>query len=105
MLTINLDQIANVIVMARDFDRSDAELHALIQRLDPDEQSELTAVFWIGRGSFDAEDLADAIATAREEATIPTDMYLTGSPHLADHLEAGLEALGINPEDLEDSAL
>lgn len=105
MLTINLDKIANVIVMARDIARSDDELHALIQRLDPDEQAELTAVFWIGRGSFDVSDLAEAIATATQEASVPTDIYLTGSPHLADHLESGLAALGISPDDLEESVI
>ena len=32
----------------------------------------------------------------------PTAEYLKGSPHLADHLEAGLEALGIDSSDEED---
>ena len=30
------------------------------------------------------------------EASTPTADYLKGSPHLADHLESGLEALGID---------
>jgi hypothetical protein len=31
--------------------------------------------------------------------------YLKGVDHLAEHLEAGLEAMGISPRDAEDSAI
>lgn len=105
MLNINLDKIARTIVLARDTARSDDALHGLISRLDPDEQAELVAIFWIGRGSFEPEDLKEAIATASAEATVPTEDYLTGSPHLADHLEAGLTALGYDPDDLEEAVM
>ena len=57
---------------------------------------------WVGRDSFAAEDLAEAIATAREEATTPTADYLLGTPHLSDHLENGLDELGISVIDDED---
>lgn len=60
---------------------------------------------WIGRGSFEAEDFAEALATARAEATTPTADYLIGTPHLSDHLEAGLEALGVDPSEAEDDLL
>ena len=46
--------------------------------------------------------MAEAIETATHEATTPTADYLKGSPHLADHLEAGMEALGIDASDAED---
>ncbi len=94
MLPITADKIAEVIILARELDRAENEFDAFIERLNEDEQAGLVAVFWIGRGSFEAEDIDEAIDTATREATVPTAEYLKGSPHLSDHLEAGLEALG-----------
>lgn len=102
MLPIAADKIAEVIILARELDRAENELDAFIERLNEDEQAGLVAVFWVGRGSFEAEDLAEAIDTATREATVPTAEYLKGSPHLADHLEAGMEALGVNANAAED---
>ncbi|MDO5605199.1 MAG: DUF3775 domain-containing protein [Paracoccus sp. (in: a-proteobacteria)] len=117
MRDISADKIAHVIIRAREYDsgvdawahnghrRGDgvrSELHEFIAALNEDEQAALTAVMWIGRDSFDAEDLDEAIATARAEKTTPTEDYLMGEPRLADFLEAGLDALGISPEDAED---
>ena len=57
---------------------------------------------WIGRDTFDPEELAEAIQTAKAERRAPTGDYLMGEPQLADYLEAGMEALGIPPEAAED---
>lgn len=103
MIEINVDKVAQVIVLAREINRAEAELDAFIERLDPDEQADLVAIFWVGRGSYEASDIDEAIQTARAEASTPTGDYLKGSPHLADHLEAGLDALGIDPGDLEEA--
>ena len=43
-----------------------------------------------------ADQLAEAFRTALLQADTPTANYLKRSPHLADHLESGLEALGID---------
>lgn len=102
MLDISTYKIAQVVLMARELDRAEGELRAFIDRLSEEEQFSLVAVMWIGRDSFDAEDLAEALATAREEATTPTADYLLGTPHLSDHLENGLDALGISVVDTED---
>lgn len=102
MLDISTYKIAQVILMARELERAEGELRAFIDRLSEDEQASLVAVMWIGRDSFAAEDLDEAIATAREEATTPTADYLLGTPHLSDHLENGLDALGISVVDDED---
>ncbi|NKX71551.1 DUF3775 domain-containing protein, partial [Rhodobacteraceae bacterium R_SAG1] len=59
----------------------------------------------IGRDSFDASDLQEAIATARQEATTPTADYLIGTPHLADNLEAGMEALGMDVQGAEEDVI
>ena len=102
MLPIAADKIAEVIILARELDRAENEFDGFVDQLTDDEKLGLVAVFWIGRGSFEPEDMQEAIETAAREATTPTADYLKGSPHLADHLEAGLEALGGNATDAED---
>ncbi|MFV0409722.1 MAG: DUF3775 domain-containing protein [Paracoccus sp. (in: a-proteobacteria)] len=117
MRDISADKIAYIIIRAREYDSGvdawadngfrkgngvQTELHEFIAGLNDDEQAALTALMWIGRGSFDAEDLDEAIATARAEKTSPTEDYLMGEPQLADYLEAGMDALGMSPEDAED---
>lgn len=101
-MDITTDKVAEIIILAREARRGERELDAFIERLSEEEQAELVAIFWIGRGSFDAEDWEEALATAQSEATTPTADYLKGSPHLADHLKAGLEALGIDSSAAED---
>ncbi|SIT87697.1 Protein of unknown function [Yoonia rosea] len=102
MLPITADKIAEVIILARELDRAENEFDGFVDQLNDDEKTGLVAVFWIGRGSFEAEELAEALATAAREATTPTASYLKGSPHLADHLEAGMAALGMDPSEAED---
>ena len=117
MLQISPEKIAHIIIRAREYDSGvnpwahqgsrpqhgvGTELHEFIAGLNEDEQASLVAVLWIGRDSFDADELEEAIRTARAERTTPTEDYLMGEPLLADLLEAGLDALGISPEDAED---
>ena len=54
------------------------------------------------RAVRDGDEWDEALRTAVEEATSPTVDYLAGSPHLADHLENGLDALNIAARDEED---
>ncbi|MEM9318600.1 MAG: DUF3775 domain-containing protein [Pseudomonadota bacterium] len=96
MLAVSTHKVAQVILMGHELPRAELELRGLIKALNEDEAAELVAVMWIGRGAFEAEELAEAAATARAEATVPTADYLLGSPHFADHLESGLEALGVD---------
>lgn len=103
MLPITTDKLAEVIILARELDRARGEFYGFVDQLTDDEKYALVAVFWIGRGSFDADDLPEALRTAEQEATIPTAEYLIGSPHLADHLEAGMEALGLDATGAEDA--
>jgi hypothetical protein len=102
MLDISTDKVAEVIILARELNRAEPEFDAFIENLNDDEKVALVALFWIGRGSFEPEDLQEALETAAAEATTPTSEYLKGSPHLADHLENGLDALGISALDAED---
>jgi hypothetical protein len=80
-------------------------LHAFIDALNDDEKAHLTAIAWVGRGAFEPEDYATAVETAYTEATVPTDQYLMGMPHLAENLEAGLEAMGIDVTEVESDFL
>ncbi|MDJ0821777.1 MAG: DUF3775 domain-containing protein [Paracoccaceae bacterium] len=98
-------QVAAVIVMARELERAEPELRGLIARMSEEAQAELVAVMWVGRGAFEAEEYAEAVATAMAEATTPTEDYLIGTPHLSDNLEAGLEALGYDVADEEGEVL
>ncbi len=105
MLEISVDKIAQVILYAREIDRAEREFRGFIEALNDDEKASLVAVAWIGREVYTAEDLALAKKTAMEEATVPTEEYLLGMPHLADNLEAGLEALGYSVADVEGDLL
>ena len=103
MLDISNRKVAQVILMARELGRAEGELRAFLDRLNEDELVSLVAIMWIGRDSFDADEVEEAVATARAEATVPTTDYLIGTPHLSDHLENGLDALGYSVTDDEDA--
>ncbi|MGB1387425.1 MAG: DUF3775 domain-containing protein [Paracoccaceae bacterium] len=104
-MNISESAIAQVALMDRELDRAEPELRAFIDRLSEDEQAELVGIMWVGRGSFEAEEIAQAIGTAQAEATTPCADYLIGTPHLSDHLENGLEALGYSLTDDEDDLM
>jgi hypothetical protein len=96
MIEIATDTVVQVIFLAREGGPGAAELAAFIDGLNDDEKAHLTALAWVGRGAFEAEDYAAAVDTAFAEATVPTSVYLSGMPHLAENLEAGLDAMGID---------
>lgn len=130
MLEIAPEKVAHVIIKAREWDakvgnwtdpgtasdseddpaavledsKSDptrGELAGFIRALNDDEQASLVALAWIGRGTFEAEELDEAMDTARHERVNSTARYLMGMPLLADYLEEGLEKLGISADDAE----
>ncbi len=102
-MDIAADKVAEIIILARDLDTRHDEFDAFIEALNADEQAALVALMWVGRGTFEPEDYAEAVQTAIAEATTPTAEYLKGSLHLAEHLENGLELMGIDPAEAEDS--
>ena len=133
-LEIAPEKIAHVIIKAREFDvkvgawdespeDGDAEedpasvlesfsddtvfqeVASFIEALNDDEQAGLVAVTWIGRGTFEVDELEEAITTARDEAVNKTSVYLLGIPLLADYLEEGLEKLGYSVDDVESDVL
>ena len=108
-MDIGADQVGEVILLAREmveqFTGAEEQFDGLLEAMNEDELADLVALVWVGRGDFEAEEFEDARRTAMEQATIPTNEYLKGVDHLAEHLESGLEAMGISPTDAEDSAI
>ncbi|GHC12193.1 uncharacterized protein DUF3775 [Gemmobacter caeni] len=105
MIEISPAKVVHVIYQSREGDMGDRELHAFIRALNEDEQAHLVAIAWVGRGVYEAGDYAEALATAYRERAVPTDKYLMGMPHLAENLEAGLEAMGIDVSAEEEAFL
>lgn len=105
MLEISTYKVAQVILMARELDRAEGELRAFIENLNEEEAVSLVALMWIGRGTYEPDELQEAIRTAREEADHPAADYLLGSPHLSDHLESGLDAFGLSASEDEDELI
>ena len=133
MLEIAPEKVAHIIIKAREYDtKVDAvipddgsgsdgepedvleslpddatrpELVAFINALNEDEQANLVALTWVGRGTFEADELDEAVETARQEKVNSTAEYLLGIPLLADYLEDGLEKLGFAVEDIESDIL
>lgn len=105
MLELNPQKVVQVIFLAREGHVGAAELHAFITDLNDDEKAQLTALAWVGRGAFEPEDFDEAVATATSEATTPTADYLMGMPHLAENLESGLDALGVDVSGEEEDFL
>ena len=81
------------------------EIAGFIDALNDDEQAHLVALAWVGRGTFEPDEFAEAVETATSERTNSTAHYLLGQPLLADYLEEGLEKLGYSVEDIESDVL
>lgn len=128
MLDVNPDIVCGIIVKAREFhakeevalrdeptdgagdwaremlaDHADdmtlQEVRELIDGLEPDQQMNLVALMWLGRGDYDADEWEDAVEQARELWTPETAEYLMARPLVADHLQEGLVSLGYRCED------
>ena len=127
-LTISSETVFFIIVKAREFDEQVAptdpdsgsnptddreidvleeaadnpvvqELQAAFERLNIDEQLDLLALTWLGRGEFGT--FADARKEAEGLEEVHAGRYLIGTPLLGDYLEEGLSQLGISLEDFE----
>jgi len=126
-LGINPDKVAGIIEKARMFDAKEAvsdpdsgsnatdddmrdiledtaddptwqELLQLIRDLDEDEQVNLVALAWLGRGTYERSEWKEAREQARAAHNKHTAEYLVGLPLLGDYLEEGLAALAEDSE-------
>jgi hypothetical protein len=76
-------------------------LETLIDELNEDEQAALIALAWTGRGDYEPDEWAEALALARERNEADASGYLTGMDLLGDLLAEGLAAFGIVVEEIE----
>ncbi len=121
-LAISLQKICEIIDKARKFDVRDAApdfdnvsnapngvlsirehhendpgydaLMAFIAALSPDEQIDLIALTWLGRGDAVVDDWDELRAEATRVHGKDTAKYLLGVPLLPDHLDEALSELG-----------
>jgi len=97
------EETAEMVMEALRNDPSRLALASFISELTAEEQAELVALMWVGRGSFEPEEWDEALQTAREEhaGAAGTTRYLLSNPLLAEHLEEGLERMGYSVQDIE----
>ena len=75
------------------------ELMAFIAGLDEDEQVDLIALTWLGRGDASVEEWDDLRSEAARTRNERTAAYLLGLPLLPEHLQEGLSQFGRSCED------
>lgn len=75
------------------------EVRHVIEDLEPDQQVELLALLYVGRGDFSVDEWVEAVREAKNtwEPSTLTD-YLMSKPMLSDFLTEALEALGYSCE-------
>ncbi len=74
------------------------ELKSFIDDMNEDEQAELVALVWLGRGDYGegGDGWSQAVKDARDRRVGETSEYLLGEPILADLIEEGLDRLGLS---------
>jgi Protein of unknown function (DUF3775) len=77
------------------------ELRGFIGALNEDEQADLVALAWLGRGDGTIDDWRELRAEAARAHNKRTAAYLLGMPLLADHLEDALAQFGRSCDDFE----
>jgi Protein of unknown function (DUF3775) len=80
-------------------DPTQQELKAFIDGLTEDEQVDLVALTWLGRGDGTIDDWDELREEAARLHNNRTAAYLLGKPMLADHLQEGLVQFGCSCED------
>lgn len=75
------------------------ELTTFINALNVDEQADLVALMWLGRGDGSIGEWDDLREEALRLHNNHTAGYLLGKPMLGDHLQEGLAEFGISVEE------
>jgi len=76
-------------------------LTATVRGLNEDEQIDLVALTWLGRGDGELDDWEELRAEASRAHNKRTAEYLLGIPLLGDYLEEALAQLGYSLEEFE----
>jgi hypothetical protein len=82
-------------------DMSMQEIKTTVEDLSPEQQAEVVALMWLGRGDYALEEWAEASAEALVQYLDKqnTAEYLLAHPMVSDYLEEGLIAQGYSCED------
>jgi Protein of unknown function (DUF3775) len=134
ILSIATEQVCFLIVKAREFDAKDSvtdpddasnatddgmisvledhrddpvadEIRGFIAALNEDEEIDLVALTWLGRGDGTIDEWDDLRAEAARAHNTRTAAYLLGIPLLADYLGEALSLFGRSCDDVEKSHL
>ncbi|MGA0602426.1 DUF3775 domain-containing protein [Caulobacter sp. KR2-114] len=84
---------------ARASDPTRLELTSAIQDLNEDEQLDLIALIWIGRGDFTLAQWEEARQSARDIGRARLPRYVAEIPLVSDYLDDALSQLGFSLED------
>jgi hypothetical protein len=127
-LSISTDKLCYIIAKAREFDAKDVvtdpddasnaaddgmvsvledhpddpvvqEIRAAIFAMSEDEQVDLVALAWLGRGDGTLADWSELRAEAARAHNKRTAAYLLGMPLLSDYLEEALDQFGLSCEE------
>lgn len=82
-------------------DRS--EVFGFVRDLNVDEQIDLVALMWLGRGDGDIGTWRELRAQATQAHNHRTASYLMGTPMLADLLEEAMSQFGLSVEDFQEN--
>lgn len=74
------------------------EFVSIVDDLEPDQQQEVVALLWLGRGDGTPEEWDDLLQQAAEQWNPRTADYLLAHPFLSEHLREGLDLLGYEEE-------
>jgi hypothetical protein len=75
------------------------EFKNTVDDLEPDQQHQLVALMWLGRGDYEVDEWDEAVTEARRLSNRRTAEYLIAHPLLADYLEEALAELGYSCEE------
>ncbi len=81
-------------------DRS--ELASFIRGLNVDEQVDLVALMWLGRGDGDLDSWRELRVQASQAHNNRTASYLIDTPMMGDYLEEAMSQFGLSLEDFEE---
>ncbi len=95
------DEGMTSVLEAHSDDPTYRELKAFISALNEDEQIDLVALTWLGRGDASIEEWDELRSEAARAHNKRTASYLLAKPLLPDHLEDALEQFGYSCEDYE----
>lgn len=74
-------------------DLSRQEVGQQIAELSPQEQTQLVALMWVGRGDFEPAEWREAMRLAEQQRVSPTATYILGHPLAADFIAEGWDRL------------